>query len=154
MYTLYREQLIETNIERAWEFIKNPKNLDAITPDDMKFTILSEIPEEMYNGLLIEYEVKIPLFGKKKWLTEIKHIREGRSFVDEQRIGPYKLWYHYHEIMPEGNRVKFIDKVTYDVPFGIIGRTAHFLFIKRILDKIFDFRKTKLLQILSDFNIS
>jgi ligand-binding SRPBCC domain-containing protein len=40
----------------------------------------------------------IPFFGRRKWVAEMKYIREPFSFVDEQRVGPYKLWYHYHEL--------------------------------------------------------
>jgi hypothetical protein len=29
------------------------------------------------------------MLGWQHWITEIKHIREGVSFVDEQRHGPY-----------------------------------------------------------------
>jgi ligand-binding SRPBCC domain-containing protein len=64
----------------------------------MVFEIVSNLPEEMHEGLLVEYRVGIPLLGKQTWLSELKHIRERHSFVDEQLIGPYKLWYHYHEI--------------------------------------------------------
>ncbi|MFT5837357.1 MAG: ligand-binding SRPBCC domain-containing protein, partial [Candidatus Azotimanducaceae bacterium] len=98
IYELYREQTIHTDLETAWNFIRSPQNLDKITPADMAFEIIGELPVEMYDGLLIEYRVGIPLIGKQTWLTELKHIRERHSFVDEQRIGPYKIWYHYHEI--------------------------------------------------------
>jgi ligand-binding SRPBCC domain-containing protein len=141
IHTLQRDQTIATNLDTAWDFISSPANLDKITPDDMAFEIVSELPEQMYNGLLIEYRVGIPLLGKQTWLTELKHIRERQSFVDEQRIGPYKLWYHYHEIREVEGGVQFIDQVSYVMPFGPFGEIARAFYVKKELEKIFNFRR-------------
>ncbi|HAV13781.1 MAG TPA: hypothetical protein DCX06_09890 [Opitutae bacterium] len=141
IHTLYREQVIQTDLATAWEFISSPKNLDAITPDDLSFEIITDVPCKMYNGLLIEYKVGIPFLGKQTWLTELKHIREQHSFVDEQRIGPYKIWYHYHEITKVEGGIRFVDKVNYVLPFGPLGSLAHWLFVKRQLKHIFDHRE-------------
>ena len=146
LHTLSRTQVIQTDIDRAWKFISSPANLDKITPPDMPFEIISEVPQAMFNGLLIEYRVGIPLIGKQRWLTELKHIHEGHSFVDEQRIGPYKLWYHYHEITEVDGGVRFIDRVNYVMPFGPCGAVAHALYVKNQLKHVFDFRKTAMIE--------
>lgn len=102
----------------------------------------------MYNGLMIEYRVGIPLMGKQTWLTEIKHVRENHSFVDEQRVGPYKIWYHYHGIEPHSEGVRFIDRVNYVMPFGMLGSIAHSLYVKKKLRYIFDFRAQAISRLL------
>ena len=149
MYTLKRSVVVDTTMDRAWDFIRRPQNLNLITPDDMNFQILSDVPEDMYDGLLIKYKVSIPFLGAQDWLTEIKHVREGKSFVDEQRIGPYKLWYHYHEVAPVEGGVLFTDEVNYEVPFSVFGRIAHGLFIRSTLDRIFNFRNQRFEELLS-----
>ena len=148
MYTLYREQYVTTTLAAAWDLLKNPANLDLITPDDLQFQIISPVPREMFNGLIVEYRIKIPWFGKRIWVAEIKHIRELHSFVDEQRLGPYRFWYHYHQVDAENGRIKLTDRVHYEVPFGIFGRILHFFFIQRTLKRIFDYRRDKLAEIL------
>ena len=65
VYQFSREQIIKTDIDSAWDFIRSPANLNKITPPDMTFTILSEIPEVMYNGLIIQYKIGIPLLVNK-----------------------------------------------------------------------------------------
>ena len=150
MYTLHREQIIHTTLEDAWQFLKNPKNLNLITPDKLKFTIVSELPDEMANGLLIEYRVKLPVLGRRPWVSEIKHIRPPFAFVDEQRIGPYKMWYHYHEISQVENGVSMIDHITYDLPFSIFGKLAHVMFVRQNLNAIFEFRRQKLEQLFNE----
>lgn len=148
MYTLKRAIAVETTVEEAWNFISRPENLNLITPDDMSFQIVSDVPDDMFNGLLIEYLVSIPVIGKQRWLTEIKHIRPGHSFVDEQRIGPYKMWYHYHQIEPVDGGVLFVDEVTYEPPFSVFGRIANGIFIRKTLDRIFDYRTERFKTLL------
>jgi ligand-binding SRPBCC domain-containing protein len=150
MYLLEREQEICTTTQKAWEFIKNPRNLNSITPPELEFEIVSAVPDTMFNGLIIEYIITIPFFGRRNWVAEIKHIREPFSFVDEQRVGPYKLWYHYHELIKIEKGVRVIDKVYYEVPYGILGKILNFFVIQKILKRIFDYRAEKFADLLSD----
>ena len=39
MYELYRELIVKTTREKAWDFIKDPANLNKITPNDLSFEI-------------------------------------------------------------------------------------------------------------------
>lgn len=140
IHQLHSELTIQTDLETAWDFIRSPKNLDLITPDDMVFEIVSDLPEEMHEGLLVEYRVGIPMIGEQTWLSEIKHIREQHSFVDEQLVGPYKLWFHYHEISKVEDGVRFVDHIKYIMPFGPFGAIARAIYVKKELNRIFDYR--------------
>jgi ligand-binding SRPBCC domain-containing protein len=144
IYQLFREQTVSTDLDTAWDFICSPRNLDLMTPDDLSFEILTDLPDTMFEGLLIEYRIGIPFLGKQTWLTELKHIRERQSFVDEQRVGPYALWLHYHGISAVEGGVRFVDHVHYVMPLGPIGRLAHAVFVRRQLDAIFAFRRNAL----------
>ena len=88
---LFYEQKINTDLDNLWKFISSPKNLSKITPSYMDFKILSKVPNEMYEGLIISYTVKPILGVKMNWVTEITHIKDKKYFVDEQRKGPYKM---------------------------------------------------------------
>jgi NADH:ubiquinone oxidoreductase subunit 4 (subunit M) len=72
MYTLYREQYVAATLASAWDLLKNPANLNLITPEDLQFKIVSPVPQVMFNGLIIEYRIKIPWFGVHTWIAEIK----------------------------------------------------------------------------------
>lgn len=148
MYELYRELIVKTTREEAWNFIRNPANLNKITPSDLSFEIISDVPKEMYEGMLVEYKVNIPIIGKQEWVSELQHIVPEYSFVDEQKIGPYKLWYHYHAIEDVNDGVKLIDRVSYQTPFGVFGKIAHVLFIKKMLNKIFNYRNIAFKELL------
>ncbi len=45
MYTLEKEQLVTASLEHSWSFLKNPANLNLITPEDLHFLIISPVPE-------------------------------------------------------------------------------------------------------------
>lgn len=141
-YTLSKEQTLPCTLDEAWSFFSSPKNLSKITPDYLGFEITSpDLAKNMYPGQIISYKVS-PLLGiKLNWMTEITHVEDRKYFVDNQRFGPYKMWHHQHwfEEVPEG--VKMKDTITYVLPFGILGRIAHTLFIKKQLEGIFDYRK-------------
>ncbi len=148
IHKLYREQVVKTDIDTAWDFIRSPQNLKKLTPDNFSFGIVTDLPDEMYSGLLIEYQIGIPLIGKRSWLTEIKYVRERHSFVDEQRLGPYKFWYHHHKIQPEDEGLRFIDEVHYALPLGPLGTIAHALYIRKTLRHVFNYREKMIPRLL------
>ena len=151
IYQFYREQKIPAEVEAVWDFISSPGNLKHITPPYMGFDITSEnLPEKVYPGMIIMYEVT-PVFRiKMKWVTEITHVIDKQYFVDEQRVGPYKIWHHQHRIHPVEDGVLMTDLVTYKPPLGFIGGLANRVLIKKKLDEIFEFRRKKLIQIFGD----
>lgn len=146
VYTLKRTQCLPISLEHAWQFFSSPANLKEITPPYMGFDITSDkrFLVKMYPGQVITYTVKpvlgIPLF----WMTEITHVEEGRFFVDEQRVGPYKIWHHQHHFEAVEGGVEMTDLVHYQLPLGPLGDLAQVMFVRRQLNEIFDYRYKKL----------
>ncbi|MGY5351490.1 SRPBCC family protein [Wenyingzhuangia sp. IMCC45533] len=140
-YQLKSEQFINASVDEVWDFMSSPKNLKDITPKHMGFDITSDNKDEkMYQGMIISYIVKPMLNIPTTWVTEITHVVDKKYFVDEQRIGPYKLWHHQHIIEERDGGVYMKDIVTYQPPFGFLGAIANSLFIKKQLNSIFKFR--------------
>ena len=140
LYRLERTQELQTELEETWGFFSNPLNLEKITPDDMNFKIVSSPPEKIHTGLIIEYKITLPPGIPISWVTEIKHVDAPYLFVDEQRFGPYRFWYHEHHFQPSQTGTTITDTLHYQMPFGWLGRLAHFLFVNRQLQNIFNFR--------------
>ena len=140
-YQFEQTQKIPASIDTVWDFISSPNNLKEITPSYLGFLVTSKSAEnKMYPGMIITYKVS-PLFGiKLSWMTEITQVKDKDYFVDEQRVGPYKLWHHQHKIVAIEGGVLMTDIVTYQPPFGFLGAIANTLIIKNKLKKIFDFR--------------
>jgi len=148
---LKKQQTFHQPIEELWDFISNPENLKQITPDSMGFEISSkDLPDAVYEGMIIRYKVS-PLFGiKTTWVTEITHVKHLAYFVDEQRVGPYKMWHHQHFLEATENGTLMSDIISYQPPFGVLGNLANTLFIQRKLEEIFDYRFKALNEIFGD----
>jgi ligand-binding SRPBCC domain-containing protein len=140
-YQFSIEQHIAAERAQVWKFISSPSNLKKITPKGMEFYITSmEEKVKIYPGMIITYKVR-PIFGiSMNWMTEITQVREMDYFIDEQRVGPFKMWHHQHKLIPDKKGVKMIDLITYIPPLGGIGAIANTLIIKKKLKEIFDYR--------------
>ena len=152
VYTLRQIIKIPSSIEQVWEFISDPGNLKKITPPYMGFDITTKgLPSKMYAGMIIHYRVS-PLMGiKTTWVTEITQVSNMNYFVDEQRVGPYRMWHHQHFIEPIDGGVLMTDIVDYQPPWGILGAAANFLLIRKKLKEIFDFRTIKIEEYFGKF---
>ncbi len=150
IHTLETEITIPVPHNVAWDFFSSPLNLREITPAELDFRVITKVPEKIHPGLMIEYRVRPVLGIPMPWLTEITHVREPYYFVDEQRLGPYRIWHHEHflePIGPEATRVR--DLVHYVLPISPLGDIVHPWVVAPQLKKIFDYRKQKLEKIFT-----
>ena len=143
---LHREQVVHGELAAVWEFFATPRNLDALTPPSVKFETIGDVAPRMYAGQMIQYRIGLLPGVTTRWLTEITHVREGECFVDEQRIGPYKVWHHEHHFLPnpDGSGVRMVDHITYDPGWGWLGGIVDALWIQHQLRVIFDYRAAKI----------
>jgi ligand-binding SRPBCC domain-containing protein len=141
VHVLERSQRLALPAERAFAFYADALNLEAITPPWLAFRVTTTGPIEMRPGALIDYRLRlhgIPV----RWRTRIEAWEPSRRFVDVQVRGPYALWEHTHTFEPDGPHAVVIrDRVRYALPFGPLGRLAHALFVRRDLERIFDYRR-------------
>lgn len=149
-YRLSRSQQLHCDGDTAWKFFSSPYNLSRITPQDMKFLVLTELPDEpIYEGMTIDYKVT-PLLGiPMRWRTRITQVDAGKSFTDFQEKGPYKLWNHFHEFIPNEQGVLIKDTVDYELPMGFLGKIAHTVMVQKKLQHIFDYRHRVLAQLFN-----
>jgi ligand-binding SRPBCC domain-containing protein len=137
-YVLQREQWLPRPIEEVFEFFSRPENLQVITPPWLDFRMV-ETPPTLQAGSLIRYRLRWRTLSIR-WTTEISEWNPPRGFVDREVAGPYVLWNHEHSFSAHEGGTTMIDRVTYALPFGILGQLAHKTLVKRDVERIFDFR--------------
>lgn len=147
VYRLEREQFLPHPTDEVFEFFAQARNLERITPPWLNFELLTPEPIILGPASLIEYRLRlhrIPL----RWTSCIDEWDPGRSFVDRQLRGPYRLWRHRHtfEPVPAGTLVR--DRVDYSLPLGRLGILAHGLFVRHDLERIFAFRRQAVESVL------
>ncbi len=136
----------------AWDYFSNPANLAAITPPWLGFEVMSPLPPEMYQGMIVSYRVR-PFAGIPfRWVTEITHLRRPEFFVDEQRFGPYRFWHHQHHFQSCPGGVAMIDLVHYLLPCGPLGALLHGLLVRSRLEEIFSYRQVVLRRLFGELS--
>jgi ligand-binding SRPBCC domain-containing protein len=146
-YQLTSTVTLARPIDEVFVFFADAGNLEAITPPELQFQILTPRPIEMSRGQLVEY--RMSLYGISfSWLTEISVWEPGTRFVDQQLKGPYRTWIHEHRFESIGpSKTRVSDDVRYSLPFEPLGRIAHPL-VRAKLDRIFSFREKRVSELL------
>lgn len=144
-FFLIRRQRLALPVADVFSFFSDPHNLEHLTPSWMHFRIETPSPIAMAAGTRIQYTIRwhgLPM----RWLTEIVEWEPGRRFVDLQLRGPYRLWHHTHTFEPDGDGTIMEDIVEYALPLGLIGRLAHWLAVRKDLQRIFDYRAVRIAE--------
>jgi ligand-binding SRPBCC domain-containing protein len=139
--TLRSEIWLPRPLEEVFAFFAEVRNLQDITPEWLDFEILTPTPIVMCAGALIDYRLKVHGFTIR-WQSEITVWEPPRRFVDEQRRGPYRLWIHEHSFETRDGGTLVSDSVRYAAPGGVL---MEWLFVRRDVERIFQFRRDKLL---------
>ena len=148
IHRLVREQVVAAAPDEVFDFFSRARNLETLTPPWLRFEVLTPEPIDMRRGTSIEYRLRlhgVPL----RWVSRIEEWLPGRSFVDRQVRGPYRLWHHRHEFEAhdEGTRVR--DIVHYALPLGPFGALAHAVFVRRDLAAVFEYRRQQIDRLAS-----
>jgi len=145
-YHLERIQLIPQSLLEVFAFFADAGNLETLTPEFLHFRILTPLPIYMDTGTLIDYWLR--LFGVPfSWRTQIQIFKPQRRFIDIQVAGPYRFWHHLHEFAVIADGTSMRDVVDYALPFGPLSTVAHALLVRRMLDRIFDYRRDCIAEI-------
>ena len=89
-------------------------------------------------------------FGITQRLTsKITEFNSPSYFVDEMVSGAFKSFKHEHVFQQKGNQTLMIDKFYFQSPFGIIGKLANRLFLKKYMTNLLKTRN-QLLKIAAE----
>ena len=148
-FRLEQEQLVAAPRSEVFDFFSNAFNLERLTPPFLNFKILTPAPIDIQTDTIIEYRIK--LFGiPMYWRTRILNFEPEDSFIDSQERGPYTLWHHTHTFEETDDGTLMKDIVLYRLPLGPLGRLAHFLFVRRTLKRIFNYRRDALADLMGE----
>ncbi|MGE0394338.1 MAG: TIGR01777 family oxidoreductase [Vicinamibacterales bacterium] len=138
-YVLFSITTVGAPLSETFPFFAKPENLGLITPSAMQF-LITKRPEAIGEHASIDYRIRVSGVPMR-WRTRIAAWEPDARFVDVQESGPYRSWYHEHTFRADGARTVMEDRVYYAPPFGLLGRLAHALVIKRMLLGIFQHRQ-------------
>ena len=126
------------DVDRAFAFFADARNLEAITPPWLRFRIL-EAPRTLETRSLLVYRLR--LFGVPiSWRTEIVEWRPPFGFTDVQLAGPFRRWEHTHRLASVEGGTEIYDHVLYRLPFEPLSGLLAPVTVRRWLPAIFDYR--------------
>ncbi len=134
---LSTRQFVPRPLNEVFAFFSDARNLEAITPPSLSFSIRNA-PPKIERGSLIEYDLRLHGFPIR-WKSMIALYEPMRRFVDVQLRGPYQLWRHLHEFKPVAGGTEVSDTVDYVLPYAPFGDLAGSL-VARDVANIFRFR--------------
>ena len=134
-------------LAEVFAFFADARNLEVLTPEWLRFQVITQPPPAMAAGTRIDYRLRLRGMPVR-WQSEITAWEPPFRFVDEQRRGPYRVWIHEHrfavERQPGGGEVVVAgDKVDYAVPGG---RLVNRLLVAADLRRIFAYRRERLYE--------
>lgn len=142
-FLLERDVIVARRIQEVFRFFSDPKNLNLLTPPWLDFHIVGCSTPTIGPNTLIDYKLKLRGFPLR-WRSRILDWNPPYGFADEQVRGPYRHWIHQHSFEDLGARTRCRDSVRYSVVGGsIVNR----LFVKRDVERIFDYRTEQLTKI-------
>lgn len=143
LYRLFRKQWVPAPLEEVFAFFDRPENLNEITPPSLHFQLLTPSPVPMHQGALIDYSIRL-VGVPMRWTTYIAIYEPPHCFVDVQLRGPYSFWHHMHRFVAKDGGTEITDEVLYVLPFGVLGRLVHSLWVRHQLEHIFDYRRERI----------
>jgi ligand-binding SRPBCC domain-containing protein len=147
-------------------FFANPQNLPRIMPPNTETKLievkLAPPPDaakkngEKLAGIGSEIVTSFRLFKfppvHSKWTARITEFEWDHHFADLQVQGPFKRFFHRHELRTEirngieGTVVR--DAIEYDAGYGFLGKLAE-KFIARQMQQTFQYRQRRLEELLA-----
>ncbi|MBK7978459.1 MAG: SRPBCC family protein [Ignavibacteriae bacterium] len=143
MFKFEQIQVFNKKVNEVFPFFENPENLEIITPNELRFNIISPKPLVMKEGAEFRYTIKLGLL-KFPWRTLITKYDPNKIFIDEQKFGPYKKWKHTHLFEDIDGKTKMTDIIEYDLFLYPLKNLINNLYVSKNIKKIFDFRKNYL----------
>ncbi len=137
-FRLHTRLVLPRPRDEVFPFFADARNLEALTPALLKFSIVTRDPQ-IYQGALLDYRLRIhgvPI----NWRTEITCWDPPIRFIDRQVRGPYRLWHHLHTFEDAGATTVCEDVVHYRP----VGGAAANPIVARDLRKIFSYRAERL----------
>ena len=167
-FSYQTEQWLPYPLETVFAFFADPQNLPRLMPEWQKAKIdhanIVAPPTTKEDGITAAAGVgsRITLSFlpfpaaqiRLKWEAEISEFSRNSHFCDRQIRGPFAYWKHCHRMRSVPSRgielTLLTDEVEYEPPFGVLGRLAHRLFLRRQIERSFAERQARLAEILAN----
>jgi ligand-binding SRPBCC domain-containing protein len=139
--------IVNSPIDKVWEFYTDVKHLEIITPKDMKLKIINATSEKITEGSEIWVEAKL-IIVKTRWHSVIRSLTPYQ-YLDEMVKGQFKRWTHLHifHSTNDQKQTEILDEINFEIPYGRVGKLFEGYAYTQ-LEKLFDHREAATIRTL------
>ena len=138
MLSFRYSSLINSPVNRVWEFHERPDILTLLTPPWQPVEVLRR-EGGLGVGAISEFRLwlgPIPI----DWLARHTECEPYQYFVDEQVKGPMQSWVHRHQFQGENGQTRLTDSINYELLTGTPLETILGLWVNSRLEEMFRYR--------------
>lgn len=134
-----RSCLLEASADAVYAWHARPGAFGRLSPPWERVEMVAQTGG-VENGATVRLRLSAAGLSLYWDLEHVDH-EEGRQFCDRQTRGPFRSWHHLHRFEPAGpERCRLLDRLTIELPFGVVGRFFGRRFLRRQLERLFQYR--------------
>jgi ligand-binding SRPBCC domain-containing protein len=146
MPVITNELFIKAPIARCFDLARDVEVHSRTVPHSKERVVGGVTTGLLEQGDTITFEAVH--FGLKQRLTaKVTKMEKPNLFIDEMVTGAFKSFHHTHEFKELEEGTLMIDRFDYTSPFGVIGKIADQLFLKRYMESFIKGRAIELKKI-------
>jgi len=137
--TYIHQSLLPASAEEAFAWHARPGALERLTPPWEKVRVVSRTGgiSEGDRVVLRLCVGPVPV----TWVAEHRDFQPPERFRDVQIRGPFSSWDHLHRFEPlTPDQCRLEDRIEYTIPGGVVGRMLGGAFLRRKLERMFNYR--------------
>lgn len=129
---------LNTDIENAFVFHTDARNLPRITPPWIKVDVISMLLPSKEKSII---ELGIKRFGiTTEWKIKIDSLQFPHTLTDLMVSGPFRYFKHErHFVSLNNNETLMNETLSIVLPFGVLGN-LFYPWVKKEIDAMFEFR--------------
>jgi ligand-binding SRPBCC domain-containing protein len=149
MTVIEKKITIAAPIEAVFDFHLDQKNLGLMSPPWMKTKLIHESGEGQ--NKMIEVEMTMYRAFRSRWVVRISEYDRPVRLTDLMISGPMKYFRHERTFsQPCASLTELKDHLEYEPPFGMIGRLADKISVKKMMEDMFEYRHQRTKEILEE----
>lgn len=139
MPEIIHETYIEAPIERCFDLARSIEAHIATAPQTNERVVAGVASGLMELGDWVTWEAT-HLGVRQKLTSRITEMDRPYRFADEMVKGAFHSFTHTHEFTKQGSGTLMVDRFVYRSPFGLAGKIADRLFVKRHMENFLSAR--------------
>jgi len=133
--SIHLTTFIAAPVERVFDLSRSINLHQISTATTYERAVAGVITGLINENETVTWEAK-HLFKKRQFTSRISVMKTPLYFMDEMIKGDFKNFKHEHHFKSVNNGTIMIDQVSFESPYGVIGRWMNSIYLKNYMEKL------------------